>query len=106
MQVGGVHGDRRPGVGRIEIGGQVDEVGNGYRTVVIQITFLPGDARGAGIEVGSQVDEVGNGDGSVEIEIADAGKADLDVPIAVGVVDAGQGDAGSGVGGFAGIENA
>jgi len=90
----------------IKVGGQIDEVGDADGAVVIQITFLPGDGGAAGIEIRSQVDEVGDADRAVEVQIADAGQTDLDVRIAVDIVNPRQADAGAGVEGLAGIVNA
>ena len=56
--------------------------------------------------MGGQIDEVGDANRAVQIQIADAGQANLDVLIAMGIGDAGQADAGAGMGCLAGIINA
>ena len=103
-------GEARDGRGvrairRIEIGGQVDEVGNGHAAIVIQITFLPGDVRATGIEIRRQIYEVGNCHLIVQVQIADAGQANLNVGISVRIIKPRQPDACAGVGGLAGVVN-
>src|SRR5438046_6880244 len=60
-------GRRRRAQRLVEIGGQVDEVADRDRAVVIQVAFGPEiDGR---VEVGSQIDEVRDGDAAIAIQI-------------------------------------
>src|SRR4051812_5839023 len=72
-EIGRCDGYRGAAVGRAEVGREVDEIGNGDRSVVIHVAFLPGGVGPRFAEMGCEVDEVRDGDGAVEIQIADAG---------------------------------
>ena len=53
--------------GGAEVGGEVDEVGDGDGRVVVEIAVGPGDLRTGFVEVRPKLDEVGDGDLAVEV---------------------------------------
>src|SRR4029077_5212382 len=87
LHVGGTDGGGRTGVGLVEVGGELDEVGDGHLPVVIDVAFLPGAGL---VEMGGEGDEVGDGGLAIQIEVAGAGGADEDVEVAVDIGHAGQ----------------
>ena len=58
---------RVAGVGCAEVSGQIYEVGDGHRIVVVDVAFLPGDIRAGCTEVAGEVDEIADGHRAVEI---------------------------------------
>src|SRR2546422_8828284 len=97
------NGEHIAGVAGVEITRQVDEVRDGDQAIVVEITFLPGDA--AGIEMRREIDEVRNRNSAIEIEITDAGGTDEDHLLAVRVGQLGQAEGGAGMGSEAGIKD-
>jgi len=92
--VGGVEGEGLAGVGGVEVAGEVNEVGDGDRAVVIQIAILPG---AGAIEVSGEVNEIGDGDGAVEVEIADARQTDQQTVVTMCVGPNGHANGGAGM---------